>query len=240
MKLLKIGLGDAAADVALDEALQIAAESGQYSDEVLRIWQPQHPFVVLGRSSPIQSEVNTGECRQHGVPVIRRCSGGSSILTAPGCLMYAVLLSFQARPKIRAIDAAHAHVMQQTQSALASCGIDCQIEGISDLAIDGRKVSGNSCRIGKEWLLYHGTLITTEMDLSLISQFLGHPKRQPAYRNDRTHDEFLAGIPASTVNIANALEKQWDCQGELGTWPEEATQMLVRKKYSSDDWNLKH
>jgi N-acetylneuraminate synthase len=61
-------------------------------------------LVVIGRSSKAEEEVRLDYCRAHEIPVQRRASGGAAIVSGPGCLMYAVVLSYQLRPALRSLD----------------------------------------------------------------------------------------------------------------------------------------
>ena len=239
MKLLELTIGEAAADVALDEALLEMAETGEQNEEVLRLWEPPKPMVVLGRSSPFEREVNRRECELKDIAVIRRCSGGASILTSPGCLMYAVVLSYDLRPQLRSIDNAHHFVMQKIQAAIASCGIATEFQGTCDLTIGSRKVSGNALRCKRRWFVYHGTLICQAMDLRLVSKCLGNPERQPEYRQRRSHQEFLTRIPTTTADLARTLAVTWNCTARMSDWPEKLTNQLVAEKYSQHGWNRK-
>ena len=54
MKLLKLTLESAVANIALDEALLESAELNDGSSEVLRIWEPRVPAVVLGEALPLR------------------------------------------------------------------------------------------------------------------------------------------------------------------------------------------
>lgn len=99
-----------AANLALDEALLDAAVEGELPGEVLRLRNDRTFFVVLGRSSQL-AEVREEACRQDNVAVLRRPSGGATILTGPGCLMYAVLLDAERRPELHSVDRAHELVL---------------------------------------------------------------------------------------------------------------------------------
>ena len=239
MKLLNLTLTQPAANVALDEALLEEAENGHSGSEVLRLWQPKSPIVVLGRSSPVASEVNLRYCDSEDIPVIRRCSGGSTILTAAGCLMYAVLLDYRQRHQLRAIDKAHEFVMRHIQQAIRNCGVENQRQGICDLTIGTRKVSGNALRCKKNWFIYHGTLVCCNMDLALIPRCLGMPEREPDYRQQRSHTDFMTGIPVDPETLALSLARTWNCDETTTRWPHELTQSLVDEKYSNDAWNRK-
>ena len=239
MKILQLTLNDAAADVALDEALLEQAETGSGGQELLRLWEPEKTMVVLGRSSPYSTEVNDSFCSQRKIPVIRRCSGGSAIVTGEGVLMYAALLSYELRPELKAIDTAHEFVMNKLCSALKRLNIDTKLQGICDLTLANRKVSGNALRCKRNWMVYHGTLLCAGADTGLIANCLGTPKRQPEYRLHRDHFDFITTLPASTTQVALAMKDEWNCDSELSSWPEILTHTLVDEKYSLEEWTKK-
>jgi lipoate-protein ligase A len=238
MKRLELTLDSPAANLALDEALLETAEADPNFPEVLRIWEPVLPLVVLGRSSPVERETNLEFCRQQKINVLRRCSGGQSIVTGPGCLMYAVLLDYRKRPELRMLETAHQFVMTQVQQAIKRLDLDVQMEGTSDLTYQGRKFSGNSLRCKKNWLIYHGTLLC-DFDLDLIANCLGTPIREPDYRQNRTHLEFLTQLPVTKTQLRNALIEQWDAAEPLENWPQQMTRQLAVDKYESDTWTFK-
>ena len=238
MKLLELTLQTSVANVALDEALLEAAELADDSSEVLRIWEPRVPAVVIGRSSPIEKEVNLEFCNANKFEVFRRCSGGQSIVTGPGCLMYAVVLDYRKRPELRMLERAHQFVMGQMAAALDSLSIKTKLQGTSDLTLDGRKFSGNALRCKRNWLVYHGTMLC-DFNLDLIAQCLGDPIRQPEYRSQRSHDDFLAQLPTSTSELSAAIVKQWKATERLEDWPRELTDQLIAEKYSQSEWTFK-
>ena len=120
-------------------------------------------------------------------------------------------------------------------SALASIGVETKIEGTCDLTIGGRKVSGNSLRVKRNFLIYHGTMIC-DFDTATISQCLGTPVRQPDYRDNRSHDDFLTSIPVKIDQLRPAIAKAWQAEETVSDWPEELTQQLADEKYRSEEW----
>jgi lipoate-protein ligase A len=144
MLLLDLTLNSPAENLALDEALlDWAEESTPKADrggpraerETLRLWEPAAPFVVLGRGSRIEEEVDLAACRRLGVPVLRRASGGAAVVVGPGCLMYAVILSYNVRPELRMLDVAHRFVLGRVAEAASECFDHVAPAGTSDLAI---------------------------------------------------------------------------------------------------------
>lgn len=238
---LPLTLETPAENLALDEALLEAAEAGEFSGEILRLWEPATPFVVLGRSSPL-AEVNQEVCRGDGAGVLRRCSGGATVVAGPGCLMYAVVLDLQARPEMRAVDRAHAFVLGKTAAALAKLVPGAACDGVSDLTLPAagagprRKFSGNSLRVRRGHLLYHGAILY-DFPLEQIGRWLAMPARQPCYRQERRHEDFLANLPASREAIAAALVQAWQASERLAEWPRERTKQLAATRYSLLDWS---
>lgn len=236
MRYLDLTLPTAAENLALDEALLEEAEQAGTPLETLRLWESPKPMVVVGRSSKIAAEVRLGDCRKLGIPVLRRSSGGAAVVAGPGCLMYALVLSYDLRPTLRAVDCAHRFVMSTLASALAPLVAGVCHRGISDLAIGRLKFSGNSLRCKRDHLLYHGTLLYN-FPLELIEQCLAMPPRQPDYRQGRAHGSFITNLPLEPEVIRKVLVTAWDATEPLKNWPRQRTARLVAEKYSRPQWN---
>jgi lipoate-protein ligase A len=220
---LNVTLDTAETNVALDEALLAAAEDRALPGEVLRLWESREPAVVQGRSSP-DSEVRSRVCQADGVPVVRRASGGASVAIGPGCLMYAVVLDLEQRPELKAIDRAHRFVLARLAGACSSIAAGVEIAGTSDLVLvdpaggPPRKFSGNSLRVKRRHLLYHGTILY-DFPLERIERWLGKPARQPTYRALRGHGAFVTNVPATRAAIESALVEAWQATHALPGWP---------------------
>ena len=257
-------------NLALDEALVEVAdrrslqseqsnsdlESNPGNEEVLRLWELPSPCVVLGRASRLTDEVNTTACDADGVPVLRRASGGATIVAGPGCLMYSVLISYQKRPTWRGLDVAHLQVMRRIRDAVQNAAdsfdlpLQVEIQGTCDLTIDGRKFSGNALRCKRNWMIYHGTIMVA-MPLHWLSKYLLEPPRQPAYREKRPHDTFVANVlsPASAVEsrvflreLVLQLASTWNATEpwESCSWRDDVdveTKRLLGERYMQFAWH---
>jgi lipoate-protein ligase A len=238
MQQLNLTLPSAAENVALDEALLEVADSSSSSVEVLRIWEASATAVVIGRSSRAKDEVDLPYCREQGIPVIRRCSGGAAVVLGRGCLMYSVVLSYALRPQLHMIDEVHRFVLGRIADALQDCVPNVRHQGISDLALNGRKVSGNSLRCKRHALLYHGTLLY-DFPLEVVAKCLTTAPRQPEYRAGRDHLDFVMNLPVSEEQLRSVLTRAWPTDGQHIAWPREETAKLGAERYSRDDWNLR-
>lgn len=233
-------LSDPAEHLALDEALLLEADAGGMPVESIRIWQFDRPVVVLGRSSKVDAEVNRKYCDSEGIPIMRRCSGGATIVGGPGCLMYSIVASQKTYPELSKIDAAHDHVMGRVVSAIRRQLPDVQRQGICDVTYRNRKCSGNSLRIAREHLLYHGTILY-DADLTLLARCLRHPPRQPDYRQRRDHDDFVTNIPVEAGRMGDDLLKEFGATGEATfDLPTDRIEELRRSRYDNPAWHLRH
>ena len=239
MQLLDLTLESPAHNLALDEALLLQAADPNGPPELLRLWESPVPAVILGRSSRCDQEVELAECQRRGIPVLRRCSGGASVVIGPGCLMYSLVLNYDHHPQLRSIGTAHRYVLDPLQRALRPLTSDVHRAGISDLTCDGRKFSGNSLKCTSKCLLYHGTVLY-DFSLDWIAALLRTPPRQPAYRQARDHAQFVTNFPATEKELRSALQRAWGVDQTLTDWPRQTTQRLLLDRYGCHDWNHRH
>jgi lipoate-protein ligase A len=223
-------------NLACDHALLEMCEAGRLGG-VLRFWTPVNYFVVVGYGNRIGAEVDGAACEARGIPVLRRCSGGGTVLQGPGCLNYALIAP--AEGPLATITGANRHIMEVHRrlfSELMGCSV--QVQGITDLAVDGRKFSGNAQRRKRNWLLFHGTFLL-DMDIPLIETVLRRPSLEPDYREGRSHEAFLMNTGLSAERIKEALIREWGANEAVTLNPELEARQLVEEKYSRPDWNRK-
>jgi lipoate-protein ligase A len=240
MDFLDLTLPSPAENLALDEALLEAAENGA-GGQVLRFWESSLTFAVLGFSRKAAEDLDLAACRRDGVPVLRRPSGGGTVLQGPGCLNFALVLRLDQDPQLRTIQGTNAWVLGRTAAALQPAAPGVEKRGISDLALNGRKVSGTAQRRKRSHVLFHGTLLHG-FALGTIEKYLAHPKPQdePDYRSGRTHGDFLTRVTAEPALLKNLICGAWAADRPLSHVPHDAVAELVRTRYSLSDWNLKY
>ncbi len=225
-------------NLALEDALLGECDAGT-GPEVLRFWEPAKPFVVLGYGNSASAEADLEACERDGIPVLRRVSGGGTVLQAPGCLNYAVVLRVDTAPELSSIRGTNQYVLDRVRSALGTAsGLSIDQEGDTDLAVEGIKCSGNAQRRGRRSVLFHGALLLN-MDLSLISRYLRMPSRQPKYRENRPHEVFLRNLGVDSSGVKRELRRVWGAGEVTPRWPMDEAARLIQEKYSRQDWNLR-
>lgn len=216
-RLLDLTLPSPEENLALDDALLDELDE-RGGDPVLRVWESDRYFVVLGPSCRLLDDVHTAACEQDGIGVLRRSSGGGTVLQGPGCLSYALVLPFTLHPDLKDIRTTNRFILERMARALHRWEPAMSFRGVSDLAIDGMKVSGNAQRRKRNALLFHGTILHA-MQADLIARYLKQPARQPDYREGRPHGTFLRTMAVPPEELKRAIAGEWGAQSPLQPWP---------------------
>ncbi len=189
-------------DSFLIESLEMGAKWA------LRIWVPSSSFIVLGRFSKLNEEVKDGA----KLPIRRRLGGGCAVVLYPGT----IILSVAVKRALNPMAFPKQWIMFFNEiviSALEKVGLENLKErGWGDITYGDKKIGGISLFSSRKAILYQLSLIY-KLDLSLISDNLKHPPREPDYRRSRDHREFLTSIYSiapeiSAADLMNSLEKE--------------------------------
>ncbi len=160
----------------------------------VRVARPEAVTVVLGRGSDPDVELDVGACRRLGLDIRRRRGGGCAVVLDPGNLIVSVALPIPGLTRIRSTFEALTSMLIQ---ALATAGLDgVESDGVSDLVLADRKVSG-SCVHRKLGLFYYSATLLVDPDLEVVTAALRHPPREPAYRRGRPHAAFMGRLAAA-------------------------------------------
>ena len=238
MKYLELTFADPARNLACDEALLDLFEMEHIDDGLLRLWQPQNFFVVLGHSNRLRAEANIPACLAGGIPILRRVSGGGAVLQGPGCLNYSLFLDGTAHD-VRNIEAGFRYVLERHRQFIgALTSDDIRIDDNSDLTIAGRKFSGNAQYRKSRYVLVHGTFLL-RFDLSMIDRCLHLPAKQPKYRENRPHLDFVANLDVEPNRIRSGLRDSWRATDTFDAIPLNQVERLVDMRYGLEAWSRK-
>ncbi len=267
MTLLDLTFPTPAENLAGDEALLDAFEENG-GDGLLRFWEPDNYFAVVGYGNHVATEVSVPACEAAGIPILRRCSGGGTVLQGPGCLNYSLILKIEENGPLASITAANRFIMERNREAIESLlnrssrgeealekqidqslltsAATVEIRGCTDLALCPRpstpdpslKFSGNAQRRKKHFLLFHGTFLLN-FDLALIDKFLRMPSKEPDYRQGRSHKNFLTNLDLPSETVKKTLRVAWGAAKPLEVVPRDAIALLARDKYVTTGWNFK-
>jgi lipoate-protein ligase A len=232
MDYLALTLPTLAENLALDEALLLRAEADG-GPEMLRLWEWQAPAVILGAGSVLAADVDEAACRADSVPILRRSSGGGTVLLGPGCLLFTLVLAYDTAPQLTQIGSSYCYILKRLCASLNVPTLTPA--GTSDLALDIYKVSGNAQQRKRSHFLHHGSLLYA-FDIAALRRYLRLPGRQPAYRRQREHADFVTNLPLERAVLTVRLRQAFGADHSVTDWPTDKVQELVQTKYGLAEW----
>lgn len=126
--------------MAIDEQWAREVSAGERPAS-LRFWEWSSPAVVVGRFQSIPDEVHVDEAERLGFTVVRRCTGGGTMVVQPGgAITYSL---YAPQWFVDGMDAAEAYRLCDSWliDALRGLGVDARFQGLNDIA-----VANDACR----------------------------------------------------------------------------------------------
>ena len=245
-RLVDSGLVDSAQSAALDEAI-LEAHIGRAVPNTLHFYVRSTPTISIGYFQKASESLDLAECARRGIQLVRRKSGGSSIYTDSGQLIYGLVVNESDVPRER--PQSFRFICSPIARAISSFGVDARYREVNDIEIAGRKVSGNAQLRRKGSLLQHGTIIL-DTDLSAMNAALRMKgSRSPSISIPSDRIVTLASLIGRTPSMTEmkrriSLELARDFKikfVESSLIPLEArlVHKLVDERYSRRDWNMR-
>ena len=126
--------------------------------DYLFCWQIE-PSVVFGRNQVMANEVDTAYCRNNGIGMFRRKSGGGCIYADMGNVMFSFITDSDN------VGLTFNRYINMMVLMLCKIGVNAAATGRNDIVVDGRKVSGNAFYHLQGRSIVHGTMLyDTDMD----------------------------------------------------------------------------
>ncbi|MCE5297106.1 MAG: lipoate--protein ligase family protein [Euryarchaeota archaeon] len=153
---------------ALDNAILSARGKGLVPD-TLHLYRRTRPTVSLGYFQDLERTVDTELASQQGICLVRRASGGSSIYTDQGQMIFGLVLSGDEVPEAP-IDS-YPLLCEGVVLALKRFGLNAEWKPLNDVLVGGRKISG-SAQTRKHGAVLHQGTILVDTDLELMAKVL--------------------------------------------------------------------
>jgi len=159
----------------------------------------------MGAGGRAETDVFARQAESDGVPVLRRRGGGGTVVLSPGQVVLALVTEvsspFQNVSYFRAIN----HWFRLALQSLGVTGVEDR--GISDLALDRRKILGTSLYRRRKILFYQASLLV-DNDIRLFDRYLSFPSKVPDYRAGRGHMDFCTNLRLQgyTLSVKAVME----------------------------------
>ena len=242
-RVLPLETMTAAEAMALEESLLESVSGG--GPPTIRFWCWDPTAVTLGRFQDVEQEVDLDLCRELGVDVVRRMSGGGTVYHARDReFVYSVTAPEGELP--RDVVGAYSEVLGLVMGGLSMLGLSPRIKDDNNLMLGDLKVSGNSQRRSAGVLQVHGTVLLDVDEVTMFSLLRARPgvgtgkatpsKHHPVTSVRAESDASLEKVHSSIRFALLAGREHHD-----GTWTDEEkarAEHLVETKYGTDEWNL--
>jgi lipoate-protein ligase A len=252
-RLLKSEPDHAFKNMAVDEAV-LRARIGNLVPNTIRFYRWEPSAVSIGRFQNIE-EVQLDNCRELGVDVVRRISGGGAVYhDNTDEITYSVVANREDL-EVRDVTTIYTKMYGGLTETIKILGLKADFNGgnadtCPNLMIDGKKISGSAQSHKQDVFLQHGTLLL-DVDLEKMFNLLRVPWAKTRmevvdiakHRITSLKKEFRREVSIERVKeaLASGFQKALNVklvEGKLTNHESKLAEKLVREKYDTYEWNF--
>jgi lipoate-protein ligase A len=254
------GTSDGFTNMALDEAMLHAHEKG-LTPPTLRVYGWTPPALSVGYFQSVAKDVDEQKCLENGIDVVRRKTGGRSVLHKDE-LTYSVVASGGCGFP-RGLIGSYKAISQGLIAAYRILGLEVHLaphrgnhsaaacfnsSSFSDLTCQGRKIAGSAQFRKGDVLLQHGSL-PISLDAGLFFSVLRFPstssreKAMSVYSQQATCITEMLGRSVCLPELKEALFQGFQeafgirfCIDTLSSYEVDLGSELVAEKYGNSAW----
>ncbi|MDX5333602.1 MAG: lipoate--protein ligase family protein [Gammaproteobacteria bacterium] len=193
-RLIDTGVRRAAENFALNRALLEGHQEG-VSPHTLRFLSFK-PSALLGFHQDVEQELNVDYCREQGIDIQRRVTGGGALYFDETQIGWELYLDKQTLGTAD-MSAIARRVCEAAARGISSLGVAAKYRPRNDIEVDGRKISGTGGAFDGDSILYQGTLLI-DFDVEKMLRVL----RIPA---EKLSGKAIASARERVVNLKELL-----------------------------------
>lgn len=249
-RYLDHGASDACTNMAVDEAVLQGSVRG-VSPPTLRLYTWKPSAVSVGFFQSVNQEVNLETCRDLGVDIVRRITGGGAVYhDSRGELTYSIVVPEAKGKTLEDFLQSYRFLCRGLVLGLKGLGVEAEFTPINDITVRGRKISGNAQTRRSGSVLQHGTLLL-QTDIPTIFRVLRVSKEKISDKAARAFEERVTTLFRETGRrlelgeVKEALKKGFEealnvklTPGQLTDGEREEVEKLKRK-YFSREWTFR-
>jgi len=168
------------------------------SGDRMLIWQPDKYYIVLGQSNTPERSLVIENVVYDNITVTKRPTGGEAVVLSPFMAVVTAARDFATLTSSKEFFSEMNSIIIESLSDLGIQNLGTK--GISDITIGTRKILGSSMHRRENRMVYHAVLNIAE-DPVIFEKYLRHPLREPDYRGQRRHSEFVTSLKREGYEI---------------------------------------
>jgi lipoate---protein ligase len=172
-RLLDTGSRSAAENMALDEVLLVVRSLG-LSPNTVRFLQFSPACVLVGYHQIVAQEIRSSFCREHGIDINRRITGGGALFWDTNQLGWEIIGNRDYPGLEPGLERLYAQLGGIVAHALRALGVKAAFRPRNDIEVRGRKISGTGGTELGSAFLFQGTLLN-DFDVDTMLRALRIP-----------------------------------------------------------------
>lgn len=198
-RLIDMRIETAPTQMAIDEAIAMARNKYN-TPNTIRLYRWNPSAVSIGYFQSIEKEVNLEACKEYGVDVIRRITGGGAVYhDYDGEITYSLVAPETHTKMPRDILESYALICGAIVNGLKELGVDSEFKPVNDIIAGGKKISGNAQTRRHGVILQHGTILV-DSDIRRMFQVL-------RVSDVKISDKLIQAVEERVTNIRRYLER---------------------------------
>ena len=225
--------------LALDEVILDAVAAGG-RPPLLRFWGWTEPTLILGSSQAVSNELDLEAVARRGFKIVRRISGGGTMLAEPGrTITWSVVTPVAAVEGLSLVES-FARLDGWAVETLRSLGVDASYRPINDIVSPTGKIAGAAQARRRGAVLHHVTMAYS-MESSLLTELIRIGRPAVSERGVRSAEKRVSPLDTlltlSRAEVVAALVATSGARaGRLDPAELEAAETLAASKYDRRDW----
>lgn len=201
------------------------------------------PSIIIGRNQNTVEEIHVDVCRERGIHVVRRLSGGGAVYHDTGNLNFSFITKDDGESFLN-----FRKFTEPVIEALHQLGVQAELTGRNDIQVGEKKISGNAQYASKGRMFSHGTLLF-HANLKDVAEVL-------QVKADKFESKSTKSVRSRVANISDFLKETMTIEefkqhllhhifggGEIpqyrlteSDW--KGIKEISQKRYANWDWNF--
>ena len=248
-RLLDTGVRPAAENMALDEAM-LEARAEDLVPNTVRFLQFDPEAVLVGWHQCVAEEVRLEYCRDEGIDLNRRITGGGAVMFDKSQIGWEIIASKRDLGISVVTKELFERICQAAIAGLRALGVEASFRPRNDIEVDGRKISGTGGTEEKGAFLFQGTLLV-DFDAERMVKALRIPTEKLKDRELESVKERVTclreqlGTVPEPQAIKSAIARGFEEVFKVRLIPspltrrEETLMAEKTEKFQSDEWIYK-